>query len=128
MVAVNDMLITRWRYVVDHHAPWTDVVIRSVCCAGLFSWLRFDWIAQKVPDDDGVVMGTAHDLELVELQAENSARVLLFRKRLTIKKDVRWRFIECFRALTVSVLKQRDCGGSLCSNAAFRSQILIFPS
>lgn len=32
---------------------------------------------QEVPDEDGVVMGTADDLELVKLQPKHAPRVLL---------------------------------------------------
>ena len=40
-------------------------------------WLGDDGILQEVPDEDGVVMGAAHDLQLVKLEPEHAAGVLL---------------------------------------------------
>ena len=43
---------------------------------------RWTSAVKEVPDDDGVIVRAAHDLKLVELQAEDSTGVLLLKKDL----------------------------------------------
>lgn len=44
-------------------------------------WLAVGWDVQEIPDQNGVVMGTADDLKLIKLKAEHSSRMLLGGKK-----------------------------------------------
>ena len=53
------------------------------CCLLWLLYLHWSWSywVQEVPDEDGVVVGAADDLKVVELQPKHPPRVLLLRER-----------------------------------------------
>lgn len=89
---------THWFYtsnqvisvVPESCSPWPSYLLSrnvSVSAGGGSSlWLAIGRDIEEVPDQNGVVVRTAYDLELIKLEAEHTARVLLKRKEEREKK------------------------------------------